>query len=303
MSKYARRFMNSFFSLFQRIRDSKRFEVFIILIIIAAGILVGMQTYPSVVKSHGKLLSFLDTFILWIFVCEACIKILAEAFRPWRYFQNPWNIFDFTIVVVLFLPLNASFVSVLRLFRVFRVFKLVTALPKLQIIVGALLKSIPSMGYVSLLLCLHFYMYAVMATFTFGPNDPMHFGNLQISLLSLFRTVTLEDWTDLMYTQMYGCDVYGYQGYEEACVAPMAYPILSPFFFVSFVMFGSMIILNLFVGVILSGMDEMQKEANENFSKGFEGENIETEMMQFLMRLEKVSDQAHLLKEKIKLKK
>ena len=78
---------------------------------------------------------------------------------------------------------------VLRLARLLRVLKLVRALPQLQILVSALLR-IPSMGYVSLLLLLLFYVFAVAAVIFFGENDPVHFANLQIAMVSLFRAVT-----------------------------------------------------------------------------------------------------------------
>ncbi len=81
--------------------------------------------------------------------------------------------------------------------------------------------------------------------------------------MSLFRAVTLEDWTDLMYIQMYGCDEYGYGGMEAMCTAPSASPVGGALFFVTFVLFGTMIILNLFIGVILSGMDEAQRDADD----------------------------------------
>jgi voltage-gated sodium channel len=138
------------------------------------------------------------------------------------------------------------------------VLKLVRALPKLQVLVGALLKSIPSMAYVTLLLILLFYVYAVAATFLFAANDPIHFRTLPISMLSLFRAVTLEDWTDIMYINMYGCDKYAYP--EGFCVAPEAYPLASPFLFVSLVLLGTMIVLNLFIGVIMNGMAAAQED-------------------------------------------
>ena len=132
----------------------------------------------------------MDQVILWIFVVEIVIKMGAEGKQPWRYFADPWNVFDFIIVAVCFLPINAEYAAVLRLLRLLRVLKLVRALPRLQILVGALLKSIPSMGYVSLLLLMLFYVYACAAVILFGENDPVHFRNLPLAMLSLFRVVT-----------------------------------------------------------------------------------------------------------------
>jgi voltage-gated sodium channel len=244
------------------IADSKQFQRTITALIIFAGILVGLETYPSLEQQYGTVLHLLDKVVLGVFIFEIVVKMGAEGSRPWRYFKDPWNVFDFVIVAAALLPFGGSAATVLRLLRLLRVLKLVRALPKLQLLVSALLKSIPSMGYVSLLLFLLFYVYAVAAVFMWGQNDPIHFGDLQIAMVSLFRAVTLEDWTDLMYIQMYGCDVYGYGGNEALCTAPSASPVAGAAFFVSFVLVGTMIILNLFIGVIMKGMEEAQAEAN-----------------------------------------
>jgi len=147
------------------------------------------------------------------------------------------------------------------------VLRLVHALPRLQILVGALLKSVPSMGYVSLLLMLIFYVYAVAGVFLFGKNDPFRFGSLQIALVTLFQVATAEDWSTTLYTQMYGCTQAGYEGREALCTSPIAHPVLAPFYFISFILIGTMVILNLFIGVIMNGMEEAQEEAAEAAEK------------------------------------
>ncbi len=245
----------------KRIAESKWFQNSITIIIIIAGILVGIATYPQLTDKYYDLLEILNKSVLWIFVFEVVIKMVAEGKKPWRYFNDGWNVFDFIIVAAAFMPFGGSSVAILRLLRLLRVLKLVKALPKLQLLVSALMKSIPSMGYVSILLLLLFYIYAVAGVFFFGTNDPIHFENLQMSMLSLFRIVTLEDWTDIMYINMYGCENYGYTGNMNLCTNSAANPIGAVVFFVSFVLFGTMIILNLFIGVIMNGMDEAREEA------------------------------------------
>ncbi len=244
------------------ITSSQWFPNFVLFVIIGAGVVVGMETYPNMVTKYGAILHVFDKLIVGIFVLEVIIKILSEGDKPWNYFKDSWNIFDFAIVVVslseFILPVNASIVMVLRLVRIIRVFRLITALPKLQILVGALLKSIPSMAYIGVFLSLLFYIYATMSVFLFGANDPWHFGNLENSMVSLFRIVTLEDWTDIMYINMFGCD--NYAGYPGPCNNPSASPVMAALFFISFVMFGTMIVLNLFIGVIMSSMNEMKVE-------------------------------------------
>lgn len=170
--------------------------------------------------------------------------------------------------VVAFKPIWTGFDEVVQKSCVCGVVLLIKALPKLQMLVGALLKSIPSMGYVSMLLFLLFYIYAVAGVFFFGANDPVHFGDLETSMLSLFRAVTLEDWTDLMYINMYGCAEYGYDASSTSpCTDTLAQPGLAVTYFVSFVLIGTMIILNLFIGVIMNGMDDAKLEMEEEERK------------------------------------
>lgn len=242
----------------RRTVDSKPFQRFIIATIIAAAVLIGLETSADVMARHGGLLHFLDKIVLAIFTVEIAIKMAAHGSKPWRYFQDGWNVFDFTIVAVCFMPMEGQFAAVLRLVRILRVLRLISGVPRLQLLVGALLKSIPSMGYVGLLLLILFYIYGVIGRFLFAEHDPVHFGSLSSSMLSLFRVVTLEDWTDLMYTQMFGA---GYVEGETIDIQPTAQSFLAIAFFVSFILLGTMIMLNLFIGVIMSSMNEVQLEA------------------------------------------
>lgn len=246
---------------------SKVFQRFITGVIVLAAVLVGLETDPGMVERVGGALHLGDQLIIAIFTLEVVVKLTGGGATWYRYFRDPWNVFDFVIVVACLLPIDAQYLTVLRLLRLLRVLRLVRALPKLQILVGALIKSLPSMVYVTLLLFLVFYIYGVAAVFMFGHNDPIHFSTLPMSMLSLFRAVTLEDWTDLMYIQMYGCAGYGYDGREALCTASHAMPVGGALFFVSFVLLATMVMLNLFVGVIMNGMAEAQKETEEMQAK------------------------------------
>ncbi|MEM9417535.1 MAG: ion transporter [Planctomycetota bacterium] len=245
--------------------ESRAFANVILGLIVFAGVIVGIETYPGVMERHGKLLHTLDKVIIWLFALEAALKMAAGGKKWYRYFTDPWNIFDFTIVVVCFLPVNAQYAQVLRLARVLRALRLISAVPKLQLLVGSLLKSLPSMCYVGLLLMVMFYVYAVLGVFLFRDNDPVHFRNLELSMLSLFRVVTLEDWTDVMYIQMYGSANYPFSDQDLARYEfnSKAQPFVGAFYFVSFVALGTMIMLNLFIGVIIQSMDEAQAEAEQ----------------------------------------
>jgi voltage-gated sodium channel len=191
------------------------------------------------------------------------LKIASCGSRPWQYFLDPWNLFDFTIIVVCFLPLDTRYVTVFRLARVLRSLRVVSVLPKLQLLVSALLKSLPSLGYVGIMLFLLFYVYSILGTFLFRANDPIHFGSMARSMRTLFEVVTLEGWVQTMYIQMYGSDRFGY---DEQMIAlagsrtPSSHPLVAPIYFITFILLGTMIVLNLFIGVILGGMEEAQEE-------------------------------------------
>lgn len=254
-----------------KIVESSAFQNFILAMILLAAFLVGVETYPETARRYESVLGILNLIVLWVFVIEAVMKMAQHGKQFYRYFHDPWNLFDFTIVVVCFLPVNASYAAVLRLARIMRVLRLMTVMPQLQLIVAALIKSIPSMFYVGILLALNFYVYAVMGVFLFRENDPVHFEDLPTAMLTLFRVVTLEDWTDVMYIAMLGSDVYGgpgaYNNTTDIEVKSLAQPLIGAAYFVSFVMFGTMIMLNLFIGVILNSMEEARDEREREHLK------------------------------------
>jgi voltage-gated sodium channel len=243
----------------QHILAARWFQPFIVGVILAAGALVGLETYPALYLRFGAWFRGIDQFILGTFVVEMFLKIGAHGRRPWGFFQDPWNGFDFLIVAVCLLPLEGQYLAVLRLARVLRVLRLVTVLPRLQLLVGALLKGLPSMGYVGLLLLLLLHIYAVIGVFLFGTNDPARFGSLSTALLSLFQVVTLDNWSDILYSQMSGSPAAGDRG---NLTSPGARPYAAVVYFVSFILLGTMIMLNLFIGVIIGGMQEAQREAD-----------------------------------------
>jgi voltage-gated sodium channel len=216
--------------------------------------------------------------------------------RPWDFFKDPWNVFDFIIVGVCFIPgIDTHYVAVLRLARVLRVFRMISVFPKLQLLVNALLKSIPSMGYVILLLALIFYMYAVMGTFLFGANDPVHFGNLHVSMITLFKVLTLEGWTDIMNIQFYGT----IDPMAEYTSKPISYA--SIVYFVSFILIGAMIVMNLFIGVIMNSMQESHMELEkEKKPAGAHSKQAEDIIRELHHKIDDLKNDLSLLKERIK---
>jgi voltage-gated sodium channel len=234
---------------FKKISEAKWFQNVMLGVILLAAVLVGLHTDQAIMQRWGEVLHRLDQLVLGLFTIELIIRIGAYGARPWLFFRDLWNIFDFLVVVICFLPLHSEFAAVLRLVRVLRVVRLVKAVPRLQLLVGALLKSVPSMGYVALLLMLHFYIYAVIGVSFFHITDAEKFGSLPRAMLTLFEIVTLEGWVDVMGKQLEGATPWQQFG--------------AVFYFLSFILSGTMIMLNLLIGVIMKSMEETGAEMAE----------------------------------------
>jgi voltage-gated sodium channel len=225
-----------------RVVEAKWFKALSFALIIASAAILGFETSPSVKESYGPILETIEHSIVWLFALELVLRIAAHG-RLWpKFFLSAWNNFDFIVVVLCFLPAVGSLSAVARLARVLRALRLVSFLPNLQLLIEALLKSFASMGYVALLLSMVFYVYGVVGVGLFGAVDSEHFGSLGAACLTLFQVLTLEGWVDVM------------NPHREM------YPMGAPLYFLSFILLGTMIVLNLFIGVIVNGMEEAQTE-------------------------------------------
>lgn len=277
--------------------NARWFNPFIMGVILLAAVVVGLETDRYIMAEWGPVLYTIDAVILTIFVIEALMKMGQYGRNFTRYFKDPWNVFDFTIVVVCLLPLGGPYVAVIRLARVLRTLRLISTIPKLQLLVTALIHSLPSMFYVGMLLSILFYVYAVLGVFLFGANDPGHFGTLPRAMLTLFRIVTLEDWTDVMYIQIFSSKVIASElaATTDRGAYPVAQPIVGALYCLSFVLLGTMIMLNLFIGVIINSMKEAHDERAAMLREAHEKElghpTLEDELVVMEQQLLKLYEQ------------
>lgn len=280
--------MINIFDIAHKTTNNKTFTVFIFLCILLSAILIGVETYPEIFSKHKSLLVFLDKLIISIFTIEIGLKIISNGKKPWSYFSDPWNVFDFMIVAVCLIPVgDTHFFAVLRILRVLRVLRMITIFPKLRLLIGALLKSIPSMGYIMLLIAILFYVYAIIGVFVFGATDPMHFGDLHHTLVTLFKVLTLEGWTDIM-----NAHIYGSATNEDMQIISM-WPFL---YFASFIIIGAMIIMNLFIGVIMNSMQESQNELSQEIKElTSQDKNADELYTNIIDKLEKLTEEVRSL--------
>jgi voltage-gated sodium channel len=213
--------------------EHRRFQLVIIWVIVANAVTLGLETSKYVTDNFGDLLHVADRIMLGVFVVEIALRLFVYRLR---FFTDAWNVFDFLIVGISLLPASGPF-SVLRALRVLRVLRLISAVPAMRRVVSGLLAAVPGMASIGALLGLIIYVAGVMGTKLFGHISPDYFGDLGTTLFTLFQTMTGEGWPDVAREVM-----------EEAELAWI--------FFVIYILVSSFAVLNLFIAVIVSGMEK-----------------------------------------------
>lgn len=229
----------------RRIESSKLFQGAVIAIIILSALTIGANTY-NLPPLFTDTLAVLDNAITIFFLVEILFRFGVHADKK-RFLLDGWNLFDTLVVIGSLIPMdNAEVVLLGRLLRVFRVLRLVSVVPELRFLINSLIKAIPRMGYIALLMFIIFYIYAAMGSMFFSGVDETLWGDVAISMLTLFRVATFEDWTDVMYATM------------------ESYP-LSWLYYLSFIFLTAFVFLNMMIGAILEVMSEEQnaKQAEE----------------------------------------
>lgn len=263
-------------SLLHKIKNKEQniFDNFIFIVIILSAVLLGFETDSDLYQNNIHFFHYFDIAILTIFIAEIIIKCLAQGKEPWKYFTDPWNLFDFGIVVFSILPYllthgqdDTHIIMVFRLLRlaralrVLRVFRLVTHLKPLQLIIETLIKSVPSIFYVLVLLGVWFYVYAILGVFLFGKHDIDKFGNLHSAFLTMFECAT-GDWTSTMTSLI---------TMNAKANPPFVFSEFIPLYFISFYFMGGLIILNMFIGIIVSELQVTKlRLEREELRKHFE---------------------------------
>ena len=231
---------NSLQQRFLIIRSNKPFELFIVGIIIGSALLVGAKTY-SLNPVMTQMVNLFDYLVTIIFVTEITIRFLGEEHKR-NFFKDGWNLFDTLIVAISLIPIdNTDMALVARLIRVFRVLRMISTIAELRMLINSIFKALPQLGYVVLMMFIIYYIYAAMGSMLFDKINPVLWGDVSISMLTLFRVMTFEDWTDVMY--------------ETMTVYPLSWT-----FYMSFIFFTAFAFLNMLIGIIVNVMDGENKK-------------------------------------------
>lgn len=254
----------------QKIVFHKAFTNTIITFILLNAIIVGLETYPHLYETYKNWFFTADYILLWIFTIEIAMRFIAT--KPTRaFFRSSWNWFDFLIVAAGHIFSGAHFITVLRILRVLRVLRAISVIPSLRKLVDALIMTIPALGNIMILMSIIFYIFAVIGTMLFANVAPEYFGNLELSLLTLFQVVTLESWAS---------------GVMRPIFAEIPWSWL---YFVVFILVGTFIIFNLFIGVIVGNVEKANAADEEDTVKK-ELSDVKKELAEVKSLLKKISE-------------
>ena len=232
---------------------------------------------PEVKQTLGEL----DTFALYLYLVELIMRIVSYGKRPWEFFRQGWNIFDFSIVVLSFGIFSGETI-ILRLLRIFRLIRIFRFLPEVRVLTSSVVKSLPPLMSVGVLIFLALFIYGMAGVYLFGEQLPESWGNITLALTTLFILLTLENFPNYL---------------EEAVeISPWALP-----FYLSYIFIVVFTVLNVLIGIVLNAMDEAREENKERKRKISKLDAIVHEVDDITSDAKVTKDEINRLREQLKL--
>jgi len=264
-----------------RIVYSSQFELLIAFIILVNAVSLALLTMPDIDPEVKQTLGELDTFALYVYLVELIMRIVSYGKRPWEFFRQGWNIFDFSIVVLSFGIFSGETI-ILRLLRIFRLFRIFRFLPEVRVLTSSVVKSLPPLMSVGVLIFLALFIYGMAGVYLFGEQLPDSWGNITLALTSLFILLTLENFPNYL---------------EEAVeISPWALP-----FYLSYIFIVVFTVLNVLIGIVLNAMDEAREENKERKRKIKKLDAIVHEVDDITSDGKVTEDEINRLREQLKL--
>jgi len=250
--------------------NGKRFHDAILVLIFVNALVLAVDVMPGMAEETRQILQGIDRFIVWVFIVEIILRIIANGRA---FFRDGWSIFDF-LVVVISAPATLTGISALRILRALRLLRVLSGVSHLRRVGEALVAAVPGISWVAALLLLIIVISAIIGTNLFGEGVPEYFGDLFVSMYTLFMVLTLEDWPDVADAVL---EVY-----------PMAW-----IFFVSFIIVATFTVVNLFVGVIVAVMDR-ETSAYYDWERAYR-DRLRTDLDTLMENVSAISDKVDRL--------
>ncbi|KAM9843476.1 voltage-dependent T-type calcium channel subunit alpha-1H [Aulostomus maculatus] len=227
-----------------------------------------------------EVLKYCNYVFTCIFIVEALLKLLA--FGIHRFFKDRWNQLDVAIVALSImgitleelkmnaaLPINPTIIRIMRVLRIARVLKLLKMATGMRALLDTVMQALPQVGNLGLLFMLLFFIYAALGVELFGKlecndNNPCEglsrhatFENFGMAFLTLFRVSTGDNWNGIMKDTLRECHPE-----DRHCLTYL--PVVSPIYFVTFVLMAQFVLVNVVVAVLMKHLEESNKEAKED---------------------------------------
>jgi len=238
------------------------------------------QILPEEGSQTDKIFLAFEWFYAYGFLVELLINMYGSFFC--LFWHSGWNIFDFIIVwvslVAMYFPALPG-ISVLRLFRAFRVVRLFKRVEEMKKIIEGIMKSLPSLSYAFIALALITGIWAIIGVDFYGKMyhggvEGYYFGNFFRAFLSLLQITTFDSWSSGI-----ARDIIFAKGEGAA------------FYFVVYVFFSSVIMMNVLVALLLDNYLTPTIENDKNELSPEEAMwQITTHALKIELDLDKFSD-------------
>lgn len=172
-----------------RLVESSKFDMFIVSIILADALVLGLMTSDYFGFYFDQGLFLLDRLFMGIFIAEMLMKIYV--YRK-EFFKSGWNVFDFIIVAISSVPFASTFI-VLRTFRVFRLLKYMDRFKSMNDIVEIFIKLVPVFVSLMGVLVIFIYSFAIIGVSLYG-GVFANFSSLGSAIFVLIQAFTLDGW-------------------------------------------------------------------------------------------------------------
>lgn len=177
----------------KNIADSETFQSFILFVILLTAFSMGLETVPELVDTYFVLFETFFYVTQIIFAFEIFVRVLAFSPHFRRFFDDFWNTFDFTIVVLSFIPGIGSFIIIGRLLRLLRILRVLSVSDRLRNFVNRLEDAFDEALFGGLVLIVLGYIFTIAGNYLFFEIDPQRWGSFGRSALSVFYLLLFQD--------------------------------------------------------------------------------------------------------------
>jgi voltage-gated sodium channel len=223
-----------------RLMYGNAFEFLVIGVIIANAAALAVLTYADLDPAVTAIATAVDRGAIIFYTVEVLLRIISYGRKPWMFFRNGWNVFDFVVILAVFVPGIRQNSTLLRLLRLLRVVRIVRVLPDLRVLLLGVWRSVPPLASIGAVTAMILFVYGMVGWIWFGDELPEQWGNIGRAMLTLFVMLTLEDFP------VYMADAMEFESWAWI-------------YFVSFILVAAFIVLNVLIGVVLNSMEEARE--------------------------------------------